>query len=343
MSGAGGTTGGRAAFLRVGLLVAVGGALAVALALFLGGNTIRNGRIYETYFEESVQGLEIGAPVKFRGVTLGQVTGIGLASAAYLRDRPADLRSTANRLVYVRYIIDPGRVGQMVSADMLTDSGLRAKLASQGITGLAYIELDFFDPAQYPAPTLPWTPEYDTIASVPSTLTQVQDAAQTLLARLNAVDLVGLVRAAQRLLDDLHAELATGDAHQALSGTAALAATLRETVTRADLPGLTAELRSTAAALRTLAGGPQTREALAATTRAATGVAEAAARLPALFAVLEATLRRAGSGITDLQSDLAPVLRDARAAAANLRATTEELRRYPSGVLLGGPPPREAR
>jgi hypothetical protein len=36
-----------------------------------------------------------------------------------------------------------------------------------------------------------------------------------------------------------------------------------------------------------------------------------------------------------------PLLRDLSATAANLRETTEALRQYPAGVLLGGPPPRE--
>ena len=61
-------------------------------------------------------------------------------------------------------------------------------------------------------------------------------------------------------------------------------------------------------------------------------------RLPPLIAALEQTVRRTNSGAADLQSDLAPVLRDAQAAAANLRETSEELRRYPASVLFGGPP-----
>ena len=41
-----------------------------------------------------------------------------------------------------------------------------------------------------------------------------------------------------------------------------------------------------------------------------------------------------------LQQGLLPILRDAQAAVANLRDTTEELRRYPPQFLLANPPPR---
>jgi ABC-type transporter Mla subunit MlaD len=334
-------TSGRGTFLRVGLLVVIGIAVAVGLAIFLGGSRIHNGRIFESYFEESVQGLELGAPVKFRGVTLGRVTEIGLASTQYFLDRTVDIRRATYRLVYVRYLIDLGRFGRSENFDAAISAGLRAHLASQGITGLSYLELDFVDPQKYPLVPVPWTPKYDLIPSVPSTLAQVQDAAQALLARINAIDIVGLGRSAQSVLDDLHTQLSTGDAHQALAGAAALMATTREAVQRADLPGLASELRSTAADLRGVVDGPQGREIVAATARAADKLAETAAKLPALVAAADATVHQTSNGVADLQAELEPVLRDARAAAANLREATDRLRRYPAGVLLGAPPPRE--
>jgi len=94
--------------------------------------------------------------------------------------------------------------------------------------------------------------------------------------------------------------------------------------------------------VRTLAQGNQTKELLAGATRAVDRLDEAAKGLPALLASLQATIRRLDAGAADMQADLAPVLRDARAAATNLRETSEDLRRYPAGVLLGGPPPRTA-
>ncbi|MCW3473035.1 MlaD family protein [Limobrevibacterium gyesilva] len=330
----------KATYLRVGLLLVAGIVAAIWLVLFLGRNRVSQGARYETYFTESVQGLEVGAPVKFRGVTLGQVNEIGLVSAAYMRDKSADPQDPTSRLVFVRFVIDPRRIGRVPDQESAIRYGLRARLASQGITGLAYVELDFVDPVRFPVATVPWEPRDTYMPSMPSTITQVQNAAQTLLARIQGVDIERLAAALQTALDDVHGQLTTGDAHAALAEAARLMKTARKGLESADLPGLAADLRATSGAVRGAVDPKATQNLLAATTQAADRLAVAAGRLPALITALEATVRRADAGTADIQADLLPVLRDARAAAANLRETSETLRRYPAAVLLGGPPPR---
>ena len=64
-------------YLRVGLLILAGIALAVGFVMFFtAGRLNRHSEIFETYFRESVQGLDVGAPVRYRGVDLdGQPVG----------------------------------------------------------------------------------------------------------------------------------------------------------------------------------------------------------------------------------------------------------------------------
>ena len=332
---------GKGAFLRVGLLILVGAAGILGFVLFLGGSGLRASAHYETYFSESVQGLDVGGPVKFRGVELGRVTEIALVSATYLDGGDADEALPTSRLVMVRFGIDPARIGRIPDAATAIRAGLRARLASQGLTGLAYIELDFIDPARFPPVAVPWTPRDTYIPSVPSTLTQVQDSAQVLLAKIERIDLARLGESVQTLLGDLHAQLTTGAANQVLTRTSDLMATLQDAVRQADLPRLSAELRQTAEGVQGVLNSKDTRGLLATATKAADRFSDAAAKLPPLIAALQAVVQRTGNGTADLQADLIPVLRDARAAAQNLRDTTQQLRDYPAQVLLGGPPPRD--
>jgi len=332
--------GDRAAFLRVGLLLVVGAAAVVGLVLFLGGRQIRGGVQYETYFQESVEGLEVGSPVKYRGVTVGQVTEIGLVSTAYTNLGNTEFRPAAFDLVYVRFVIDPARAGRVLDTSSSVGVGLRIRIASQGITGLSYLELDVVDPVRFPSMDVPWQPLNNYISSMPSTISQVQTAAQEFLGRLQGLDVEGLATRISTVLDDVHMQLTKGDAQAALAAATQLLHGLQDNVQAANLPGLANDLRAAAVAVRGAADGPATKELLANTNRAADKLADAAARLPPLIATLEQTTRRANSGVTDVTADLGPVLRDARAAAANLRETSEELRRYPASVLFGGPPPR---
>lgn len=335
---------GRGAYLRVGLLILGGLGLLIALVFYLTGSRLAEGVPFETYFSESVQGLEVGAPVKFRGVTLGRVTNIGLVSAEYYgRNRLPNLQSPDYRLVFVRCVIDPDRIGQpLPDAQAAVRSGLRARLASQGITGVSYIELDFVPPDQYLPTKVPWTPKAEYIPSMPSTLLQVQDAAQQFLAKLNRVDFDTLAAGVTGLLTDLRGEFESGDVHQTLSQATDLLRSLRDEVHQADLPALTADLRKTSASIRDTVQGRELRALLANATTAADRLSTAAAKLPELIAALEATARRANSGTADLQQSLVPLLRDLQATVSNLRDTSEQLRQYPAEVLLGGPPPRSA-
>lgn len=327
----------RGAYVPLGLLIIAGIALSLGMIWFLGGQRIRQGQQVESYFSESVQGLDVGAPVKYRGVTLGRVIDIGLVSAEYPDARMATARTY--RLVFVRYVIDEAKTGRAMDPARAVKLGLRVRLAAQGITGLTYLELDFVDPEIYPATEVPWQPKAAYIPSMPSTMFQVQNTAQEVLAKLNRADIDGVTRAIIALVHDLQQQFSEGDAHQALVQMTALEKTLQKAVRDADLPGLTAELRHTSEAIRDVAQGQALQHTLASTDRAATALAQAATRMSPLIVQLQKTTHSVGDSAADLQQALVPLLRDLQATAQNLRETSEMLRRYP-GQILSGPPPR---
>jgi ABC-type transporter Mla subunit MlaD len=341
----------RGLYVRVGALVLAGLGLALAFVLFLTANRPGDSaEMYETYLRESVQGLEVGAAVRYRGVSIGRVEGLGLVSAEYHRAE-GDTFGPAFQLVFVRFSVDTRRVGEGPSVDDAIRLGLRARIAAAGITGVYYVELDFVDPERFPASDVPWQPRHTFIPAIPSTVAQVQNAAEALLQKLQGVDVGGLLDNLTGVLADLRRETRDGGGvAETLQEAAALLRTLRAAAEEADLPGLVgevrgaaAEARGTAAEARELVSSRELRQALANAAAAAAEVRTAAARLPATIAALESGLRTARGASTEIQAELAPILRDLRSAVGNLRDTTEALRRSPGQALFGAPPPPERR
>ena len=331
---------GRGVFLRTGALIVTGLGLLIGIVWFLGGQRFTQGVLYESYFHESVQGLEVGAPVKYRGVTVGRVTTIGLVSAVYGHST-ADVDRSAYRQVFVRYLVDTTKIGKLPSLDQALRLGLRARITTQVLTGVGYLELDFVNPRLYPVAALPWTPDALYIPSIPSTFTQVQDAAQALLAKLDKIDLDRLSDSLLGLVDALRAEVTTGDLHKTLADADTLMRTANTAVQQANLPLLSADLRHTATSLRAIAQDPALRRTLANSAAATAQLAKLTHQASKLIATLQATTEAAALGGADLQSRLNPILRDLQGTAENLRAATDLLRQYPA-QLLSGPPPRDA-
>jgi paraquat-inducible protein B len=334
--------GSKTLFFRVGLMVLGGLAAIVGVAVWIGADRLRPaGDTFETYFAESVQGLDPGAAVRFRGVQIGRVTDILLAFNEYSEAmgavRPDDI---ASRLVVVRFDIDR-RAVEMRTADQYDQavgSGLRVRMSSQGLTGVTYLEADFFDPRRFPAQRVPWTPRYRVIPSAPSTLTQFQSQAEALLAELRQADLPAVLGDLRGLLNAVREQFTSGEGYAALVGAADAMRSIDTTAREAGPAVIAAlnEARAAAEAVRRLTEGPLGSDVSA----AAQSLRTSLARLPATLAAAETAVRRIDGIGADVSRDIGPLLRDLRVASDNLRAITEQMRQYPSQILFGQPPPR---
>ena len=153
-------------YFRLGLFVFVGFAAILTLILVFGtGQLFKKTTMAETYIEQSVTGLDVGAPVRFRGVKVGQVTFIGLSGSLYETNEPFPERK---EYVVVRMQID-GDEDELLGPDKKLPKDLRARVKSQGITGVNYVELDYVrDMSNYKALPYSWKPEYLVIDSLPS-------------------------------------------------------------------------------------------------------------------------------------------------------------------------------
>ncbi len=324
----------------IGMLVLAGVGLVVGAVLFLTSNNVgERGVAYETYFRESVQGLDVGASLRFRGVAIGRVTEIGLVSARYRR--PAgEAFPDAFQLVYVRFTVDVRQIGDTPPVQQAVELGLRTRLASQGLTGVGYIELDFVDVRRFPSRPPPWQAELPVIPSMPSTTAQVQSAAERLLERFEQLDLGELLTSVAAIVQDLRRLTAPqGDIGTLMAEATGTVRSLRGTIEQAGIAAAIGEFQATAAAARALLESREVQQGIAQGSAAMNELRAAAARLPPTIQQLEAGVRSARSATLDLQADMVPILRDLRAVTANLRDVTEALRRSPSQTLLGAPPP----
>ena len=110
----------KANYFKLGLFV-IGAVIAgVVLLVVIGsGRWFQPKLMVETYFNESVQGLEIGSKLKYRGVVIGEVTRIGFTYNTYQLDRPMAQRE---RYVLVEAQIQPKLLGGRAAAGDLTST-----------------------------------------------------------------------------------------------------------------------------------------------------------------------------------------------------------------------------
>ncbi|NKE43741.1 MCE family protein [Roseomonas frigidaquae] len=334
---------GRMLYARVGALVLVGIVLAVAFVLFLaGGRGLQATQMFESYFEESVQGLDVGAPVRYRGVAVGRVTQIGLVTAEYPRPQGVAYSAGFQR-VFLRFGLDLSQVGETPDIGEAVRLGLRARITAQGITGVNYLELDFVSPQRFPVVNPPWQPRYPVIPGVPSTVAQVTNAAELLIQRLADLPVDQISNDIAGLLSNLNRQTSDGDLAQVLREAANTMTLLRTAVEGGDLAGAVGEFRAAATDARALMSGPEIRGAMANAAGAAAELRRAAQNLPGAVEGMERTMRAARETTIDVQAELLPILIDLRATTANLRATAEQLRSAPSQLLFGAPPTPDRR
>jgi len=189
-------------YFRLGIFIFTGIALIVSLILIFGtGQIFKKTMMTETYIEQSIIGLDIGAPVRFRGVKLGQVTSIRLSGNLYENDKPLAER---REYVVVRMKIDINQAEILGSTGKLP-SDLRARIKSQGITGVNYIELDYVrDMPGYRTLSYDWEPEYIVIGSLPSQTDIFFSGIQKVLDNLGDMNLAGTQKKFDELLVNLN-------------------------------------------------------------------------------------------------------------------------------------------
>jgi paraquat-inducible protein B len=304
---------------RVGVFVVLGVLAMGTCAVVLGGEGLFAPRVrFESYFDESVTGLEVGSPVRYRGVRIGVVKSIGLVENYY------EFESDEKRLEYGQRvsILMELVIRREEDADLrdlsyeehrqrlqeMVELGLRLRITQSGITGISFIQADILDPKDNPPMKITWEPRHIYIPSAPSTIATLTSAVERFALMMENVDIVELADDLDTLLKNLGnatTDLDLGDVQLEM---ALVLTELRETnafvrgqIAEMDLPGI----------------GERTQEAIEGATAAVT---------------------RAQRMLDGGRYDLEMTLENMRVATENLRDLTETLKSQPSLLLRGEPP-----
>ena len=320
----------------VGAFILGAVALSVAAVVVFGkGSLFQQRSRAVAYFDGSVRGLNVGAPVTLRGVPVGQVVGIRIdlnvenlqaLFPVYLEFNPESIRR-----------IGTGPSGEALLAEAV-QKGLHAQLAAQSfVTGQLLVELDLFP--DMPVRFVGEDKSVPEIPTVPSDIEQLKGV----LTRLPLQDLVA---SALKTANDLDAVLTSPEMSAMLSSLASAAADARE-----FLASLPEEKKRVLAQVMDVLGGasdtvPELRQTLGSAQEVLKTTNETLA--PSLRATLRASegaMRQAEKTLANTDGliganssqrvDLNETLRNLSAASRSLRSLSDQLDRKPNSIIVG--------
>jgi phospholipid/cholesterol/gamma-HCH transport system substrate-binding protein len=340
-------------YFKIGLFVICAIVIGVIGVVVLGGaKFFQKKNIIETYIDESVQGLDIGSPVKFRGVPVGNVEEITLTGVEYgTRRGYVVVRAGISRNVFQFSLADPANPAFIAEVQR----GLRVRLAPQGLTGQAYLEADYLNPKLNPPLEIDWRPKYPYVPSARSRITQLSDAVERILRNVEQLDiqrLIGSMESSLKTIDKLASganldKISTqavalltevretnlqlkqvvggSDLKDAVKDAAVAAGTARQILERADKP-----------LSQLIADLPKASESI---NRVAQRLDAVTANLPETNAQFRQTLQQLNRLISGQQRDIEKTVENLRSMSESLKEAVDNSKKYPSQLLFGAPPP----
>lgn len=275
---------------------------------------------YVVYFTGSLDGLDVGADVTYRGVKVGTVREIRLSYDRQLKDvvMPVVVRidSPGGR--------DDGKRGFDQFIGQLVERGLRAQLQTPSLlTGKAIVALDMF-PRESGYVRTPHDLDLPTIPSVPSRIDQIADVLRELAGSLRQLPLQEMAVSAQKTLEAMEKLTNSAELQQGLQSMSQLLAKLDRLSGRLEeqLPPIMDNMQQSSVDLRV---------AVADIRSAAQTTAQALEQVNAL-----AVETRRGLGPkSEIQYELLQALQELNRASKAMQRTLEGLDQRPQSLIFG--------
>ena len=306
----------------VGLFVSAGVVIITMTIIWLGmSNFLQKGQHFAVYFDESVQGLNVESPVKYRGVSIGRVEQIRVAADSHL----------------IEVVLE-------MSPDFHFQENVYAQLKVVGITGNMFIELDRLPEGTPPSPPdLKFPTEYRVIPSRSSEIKQLFKSIDEIVQKLKKIDpfeisllfkktledldqaIVGadvpeVARRARSSFTQLNQEIARADIGTTFIRFKQLVDRLDHTVAEMDLTGLSNEAATTMRALR-LEAHTLSREARP------------------LLRDTSAAVNSVGEGVSVVNQQMIEISRELERTTRKLNLLLDRINDQPSQLIFGDPPP----
>jgi phospholipid/cholesterol/gamma-HCH transport system substrate-binding protein len=309
----------------IGLFVTVGLVIGMIAIVWLGASKyFEKGATYVTYFDESVQGLQLDSAVKYRGVEVGRVEKIRVAPD--------------NTLIEVVMKID--LKGKIERDDV-------AQLKAAGITGIVFVELSRKDPGEPDlSPKITFASEYPIISSKPSDIKQLLTGIDNVIQSLKKIDTEGISDQVKSTLKVLESTVA---------GLNSVVGVVEKTLGAGKLEETVGEVKNTLLKLQDFVSDVQKELQALNLGKTGSNIESATARLDKIMnsGEVEAILgeaKDAAKKVNQLAKGLdkrsLEITNNIKATSDNLKRASESLemlvdRVYasPSDLLFGQPPP----
>ena len=264
----------------------------IALLTFGGVNFFSKPQRFVVYFDESISGLEAGAPVKLGGLRIGRVVALNIQYDAKTNRSVASVQCELSRQGLVDEHGVPIDVSSRAALEEMIHHGLRAQLNAQSYaTGLVFVELDFLDPKLNPAPEQPPNEKLVVVPSVPSPISGFQNSLTEILTNLKKTDFAGLSR-----------------------GLAEMMADVRKKLDALDLQGAVEQWKKTGAQVEALAANPEFKRTFD--------------NLNATVADLRAAIARVDAQVEPTSKELRDTLAEAKRTIASFNDTATTAQKF---------------
>jgi len=320
----------RQARFLTGIFVIAGVLIGVTTVVWLGASKyFEKGSLYVTYFDESVQGLQVDSEVKYRGVGVGNVKSIGVASDQKL----------------VEVVIKVALEGDVEHATV-------TQLRAAGITGIVFVELDQRQPDdKVLLPPKGIDNGYTVIPSKPSQTKLMLSGIDQFMDKVAQVDLKGIADQVKAASQAMETFLSGPAMRRILANLELTTASLSSSLRRID--GILAEGGVAGIFAETKQGLRESRQGIAETRELVATLREAvvnaktaelsgkAAMLTGKAAALTDRTERLVDGIDrrtrKMAYDVESTTDDIRQAVEHLRELLDRLQQNPSDLIFSRP------